>query len=189
MGIDARILAEVSKPLDEKEILDLSWRISEAFGSYNFLIDRRWKIRAIDLGKDYDREELDAPDDKQILRVNLAGRFYGDCYERGDICLYISIAEWLELNLPEGSIVHYGGDECVLPFDSSQRKAIFEHFSKVGHTPYRRGFAGELSRYCEFCEHSMIQTGTGGGFASFYCSGCGYEEVTHDNGVTWKEDK
>ena len=69
-----------------------------------------------------------------LLDVNLYRNYYYAGYERGDLPLFVGIAEWLEQKLP-GCRVFYGED-CSgegYPFDAPMRNALIAYREAVGH--------------------------------------------------------
>jgi hypothetical protein len=74
-----------------------------------------------------------------LLNVNFWHSYYGVGYERGDLLLFITTAEWLEERLP-GCRLFYGPDSTgeTRPFDAPERARIRKYFEQVGHEPYRR---------------------------------------------------
>ena len=69
-----------------------------------------------------------------LLDVNLYRNYYYAGYERGDLPLFVGIAECLEQKLP-GCRVFYGED-CSgegYPFDAPMRNALIVYREAVGH--------------------------------------------------------
>jgi hypothetical protein len=152
-------------------------------------------------GSEY-REDSDRPiraeRNECLLELSLFGRYYGPGYERGDILTYCAIAEWLEVNIP-GCEVWYGGDSSgVLAelFDDKKRAELRRHlYSEQGRDYYKSW--GNRTEYgtppaCSLCpggEYRGERFGTGQGYASFHCAGCGKSMQTRDRGCTWTEEK
>ena len=74
-----------------------------------------------------------------LLDLNLSRSYYGVGYERGDLPLFIGIAEWLERELP-GCEVLYGHDGTGegFPFGFGERAKLMAYHDKVGGEPYYR---------------------------------------------------
>lgn len=187
MGVDAEMYVKTSQPLEELEVCELSYRLSEAFGPHNFFIWKDTNRHALSIS---DRNYYNIPLEphEQLIEVNISGRYYGKGYERGSIHLYIAIAQWLEFNIPTAHI-YYGGDcgEGLDPFPKQERDRLFKHFATHGGIPYRSGFTeNKYHRHCDFCHHDMQQFGSGRDYASFSCLGCGRTDTTNDSGKTWE---
>ena len=197
MGIDAEMFVKTKKVHSEDEVLRLAYRICEAFGHKRFLISKDSTFgphHALSIIDEYeqDGDTLYPENDEQFIRVHLCTRYYGIGYERGDLPLLISIAEWLEINIP--GEVWYGGDSSGViaePFNRNVRDELFRHFAACGHSPYRAGWnsiGDGGSQYCEFCHHDMDQNGFGKNYMAFICFGCG-ERRAYRDGVLVNEDK
>lgn len=188
-----------SEKVTKKELLDLSWRIGDAFWVEPFSV---WEKG--DLYKDCTAQHaLDFPDTERrdtyallqkegetVIEVNLRGRYYGPKYERGNLPQLIAIAAWLEANIL-GAKIWYGGDcdnELIL-WDKDARDVAFAHFVKVGHAPYIQGFDRDEMSWarpvCAFCQKPMTQFGFGHNYAAYTCLGCDAETKTDDGGKTW----
>lgn len=79
-----------------------------------------------------------------LLDMNIRGSYYGVGYERGDLRLFVGIAEWLEQNLP-GCHVFYGED-CSgegYPFDEPLRGALIAYREAVGYIYFRKDLSRE----------------------------------------------
>ncbi|BDI30026.1 hypothetical protein CCAX7_20770 [Capsulimonas corticalis] len=72
------------------------------------------------------------------LNLNLYKDYFGVGYERGDLPLFIKIAEWLEARL-EGCDVFYGEDcnAVVHPFTQDLRFKLLIHYQKTLGLNYR----------------------------------------------------
>jgi len=157
-------------------------------------------------GSEY-HEDSDKPmkarDGECLLEVSLAGRYYGEGYERGDILTYCSIAEWFEVHIPKCE-VWYGGDSSGVVaqrFDEERRRRLRRHlYSTEGRAYFNRdwmtraGGDGCQPPPCGMCPKrgylgSQFGTGNHGGWAAFHCSGCGKSVETSDGGKTWAEQK
>ena len=79
-----------------------------------------------------------------LLSVNLYRDYYYVGYERGDLPLFVGIAEWLEQKLP-GCRVLYGADTTgdVILFDAPVRGVLMAYYNVVGWDLY---FRKDLSR-------------------------------------------
>ena len=74
-----------------------------------------------------------------LLNVNILGPYYGVGYERGDLPLFVGIAEWLEQKL-RGCRVFYGEDSSGegYPFDEPLRAALLEYRRNAGYVYFRK---------------------------------------------------
>ena len=79
-----------------------------------------------------------------LLDVNLYRNYYYVGYERGDLPLFVGIADWLEQKLPSCR-VFYGADSTgqVISFDAPVRTALMTYHNAVGWDIY---FRKDLSR-------------------------------------------
>ena len=79
-----------------------------------------------------------------LLDVNLYRNYYYVGYERGDLPLFVGIAEWLEKKL-SGCHVFYGADSTgqVVLFDAPVRDTLMAYHNAVGWDIY---FRNDLSR-------------------------------------------
>lgn len=198
MGIDIGMFAKVKgkeNHLTEKQVKHLSYRIADAFGYDWFWIEREGNgeaygpRHALTIVKEFtqDGDSVYADDENQIIEVGTLNRYYGEGYERGPLPLIVSVAVWLELNIPHSEI-YYGGDSSVIVselFDKKARSKLFRHFAKHGHLPYVSD--GNNSMICDFCEEPMTQYGYGQSYEAYVCRGCGYHKETHDKRESWKE--
>lgn len=128
---------------------------------------------------DQDGPPIIAEEGEQLIRIALAGRYYGEGYERGDPIVYINIAEFLELALPDAAI-WYGGDSsgCVAePFGPAERAKLKAYYFSTGHAPYRGAFGRSGGCRCDFCDLPMNNCGGGGAAAFYHCDGCGLNTV------------
>lgn len=196
MGVDARMVVHLVAPISDEELIDASYRLSEAVGHRSHVF---WLSDDEDIAKGEIRRALNrvtsdeegeyracgvAAADGRWLWVSLWGRYYGDRYERGDLWSFVAIAEWLEANFP-GCLVFYGGDsgETIDIFNLGARRRLIAHWTKHGGRPY---YASEGKSYgswcgterehlrpmCPLCQHKATQYGRGGQFASWTCDGC-----------------
>jgi hypothetical protein len=153
-----------------------------SFGASHFWIDRKSGRRARSVIEKY---EQDGPDilpgkGETFVSVSLWSRYWGPGYERGDLPLILTLAEWLERKFPNGA-VWYGGDSsgvCAAPLDSVARAALLDHFASPDGFRYRLGFSlqrgpGAKGQSCEFCGNvPMAEMRWGPGLVGFICIGC-----------------
>ncbi len=79
-----------------------------------------------------------------LLNVNIATEYYYVGYERGDLLLFIGIAEWLEQKLPGCRVLY--GEDCTgegYPFDEPLRAALMEYRRNVGYVYFRKDLSRE----------------------------------------------
>lgn len=72
------------------------------------------------------------------LNVNLSKDYYFPGYERGDIKLFVQIAEWLEQQIP-GCLIFYThqcNEENAKLFDLSLRDKFLRYHDWISHQPY-----------------------------------------------------
>ncbi len=204
MGIDAKMYFKTKSKPTKKDILNLAVRLHDCFkdavsvsrpGKYS------WNPKGshcLEIVNEYiqDGPEIYPEKDETLVQVELVGRYYDSDYERGDITSYISIAKWIEINVPDAE-VFYGGDSsgvCAYRFDKECRDGLFKHFASCGHLDYV-GFMGanigdkDKLRFCDFCETNMVQYGFGRDYAAFRCVGCDFKEETRDGGISYQEVK
>ena len=74
-----------------------------------------------------------------LLDANIRGPYYGVGYERGNLRLFVGIAEWLEKSLP-GCRVYYGhdSDDQGSPFDAPVRDILTAYHNSVGDIYFRK---------------------------------------------------
>lgn len=201
MGIDLQILVKnKGKALTKKEVLALSFDLCEAFGHDTFWVNRGEdgfdSRHALEIVEEFtqDGDSILPEKEEQLINVSTIERYYGEDYERGNFPIWYMVAKWLEERIPNSEI-YYGGDSSGVlaeKFNKKRREELFNHFVKVGHSPYRTAssvLGKGLKRYCDFCEHQMNQYGFGPNYAAFVCYGCGLKEKTEDGGKTWKKEK
>ena len=199
MGVDAQMLVKTRAPLDAKAVRRLSVDLCEAFGHDKFMVWEDWKDyetdavvgrHALEIVGEYgqDGDSIFPEPGETLIEVHFMGRYYGEGYERGDLGLIINVASWLEARIP-GARIFYGGDSsgiCAEPFDAEARAALWAHFCRVGHRPYRGGFgtfrqSGAVMQ-CGFCDEGMIDTGGSRDRTFYYCSGCGKKAIRFTDG-------
>ena len=79
-----------------------------------------------------------------LLDLNIRGSYYGVGYERGDLPLFVGIAEWLEQKLPGCRVLY--GEDCSgegFPFDELLRVALMEYRRNVGYVYFRKDLSRE----------------------------------------------
>ncbi len=201
MGVDAQMLIGVSREPSPDELQQWGYRLGDAVGpSHLFLShigDTFHKIyRAMEIAPmlaENPEEDCTLVDDlteaereKSVafIDVSVCGRYYGPGYERGNLWIYIAVAEWCERNLP-GARVYYGGDsgETLELFDAAGRESVIRHWAQHGHIPYSGAIGkwdGEhpLTPTCPLCNVKAHRFGFGQNYASWSCLGC-------DQGWTW----
>jgi hypothetical protein len=179
MGIDAQMFIRSKRQRTEAEVLELAYRMSASLGTDLFTIDREGLYgqkphHCLTIANKYDQ------DDEQLIEVHLSGRYYGIGHEDGSLADYIAIAEFIEEIAPDAEIL-YGGnssDICAEPFGLSERKLLWRHFCKVGHTPYNDIFdkigIDNWRPVCTLCCKPYLQCGIGQDYFVYRCSGCGH---------------
>ncbi len=199
MGVDAEMFVQVKPPLSDREVERVAFELGSAFGHRQFFIDRTGKygeggqhaVQPVDVFTQ-DRPNIKPKRGEQFLQVHLWTRYYGIGYERGDLPLILSIAQWFDLRLP-GCEVWYGGDSSgilAVHLDAVERASLWAHFVKHARRPYLDRFGqglGGTSRHCTFCDEPMMQYGFGAKYEAFSCAGCGFQEETRDSGLSWAE--
>lgn len=190
MGVDASMYVTGFEPT-EKQKAALSFDLAEAFGANWFWIwdaghvgakeDRRaLSMHEPDLASEW--EQVKSPG----YEVNIASRYYGPGYERGNLPLILAVSRWLRDRIP-GCIVWYGGDESVSELTPEREQLLWDHFVTVGHKPYMSTEPGDEGPIC--CGHYMTRFGWGGGYAAWRCPGCGMKESHHDGEVVRSRDE
>ena len=203
MGIDAQVLVKTKTGLSKDEIKKLSYRLGEAFGHKKFSIirpdnDFGWEPRhCLETVQEFvqDGPSIFPAEGEQLIEVHLWTRYYGFGYERGDLPLIFSIADWLQRNIPDAEI-WYGGDSSgVLAklLTESEKEKLWNHFCQVGHLPHSTCFDRHEFNPpdCALCQMRPIQSGSGRGgkWGCFYCPGCGWEIETADGGKSFHKRK
>jgi len=196
MGVDARMVVRLASPLTDAEIVDASYRLSEACGHHEVFwqsndesMARGEMRRALNRVPPAGDEESEyracgiEAGDGMLVWVSLWGRYYGEGYERGNLWTFIAVAEWMERNF-HGCRVFYGGDtgESLEPFSAREREELIAHWAANGGRPY---YAREGKSYpswygdehplrptCPLCQYKATQYGSGREFASWQCDGC-----------------
>lgn len=196
MGVDAQMLVRVPRPITDAELREWSYRLGSMANHWLFLgSGEKVYHKPLERVSEYmqDGDTLYPRDGETFLTVPLGGRYYGEGYERGDLLAYVGIAEFIEALIPSCTI-WYGGDSSGVqaePFNKARRAELLYHAATVGHDPYNAGW-DNLSRgdgfktpTCPVCDFPIPRHGWGGNgtFASYYCSGCGWQ-VEHKNGKT-----
>ena len=93
--------------------------------------------------EDYDRAHI-VGEPGYLLNLNIRGPYYNVGYERGDLTLFVSIAEWLEQKMP-GCRVLYGEDSSGegYPFDEPMRTALMKYRRNIGDLYFRKDLSRE----------------------------------------------
>lgn len=193
MGIDARILVRVPRPVDDAECRRVGRSLCFMFGRSKFFFG--WDKHnphehAISVIDDYaqDGPTIRPEPGETLLQVSVWTSYYGAGYERGDLPFLYVLARALE-RLTPGCAVWYGGDSSGVlaePFDQAAREKLMEHFLEVGHEPYYQPnpymtpdrFDAEKP-VCSLCEAPMQRNGYGRDYAAFSCP-CGERLVFRD---------
>ena len=79
-----------------------------------------------------------------LLDLNIRGPYYGVGYERGNLRLFVGIAEWLEQKLPGCRVLY--GEDCSgegYPFDAPMRNALIVYRESVGHIWFNKDLSPE----------------------------------------------
>lgn len=204
MGIDAEMFVKTTHHPTQEELESWRCRLGDTFGPDNFWI--RPRHPAIQQVEVIDQDSNEEPEIKPqagevLLKLNLATRYYGVDYERGDFLFIYGLARWLERNIPE-AVVYYGGDSSGVlfrHFHHEAREALMKHFLEHGHSPYRDYFdppQGKLGNapqqtrpVCPTGDcgaQSLFQHGYGQTYIGLHCVACGRDVWTRDQGVTWQ---
>lgn len=152
-------------------------------------------------GKIYtqDGDPVFAEDGEWFIEVSLWSRYYGVDYERGNLQVICTVAEWLEYNI--GGEVWYGGDSSGVlaePFGEKQRQELKRHMYSVDGRAYFESFQQRgtfpTPKPCGLCipgEPRFNRNGWGNGdkYVAVSCGGCGKHFTSNDGGVTWETDK
>ena len=194
MGIDAELLVRTRPGLSTVEVRHLAVDLVEAFWSERFVVirpDSFWPNgrHALEIVESWEQDGPTIfPDPgEQFIRVNLATRYYGPSYERGDLPSIVMIADWLERRIADAHI-WYGGDSSGVlaePFGKTEREAMIDHFSTHGHRPYSGfGMRSAGDETCSFCAgNKLVACRWGGRGNGYVCGGCDLHRLVH-NGVT-----
>lgn len=162
MGVDAEMGFFIDGELKSKQLARYSFELAEAFGAWNFLIQPESGEHAISIPNLawQNRVDVDSAPNPQLVeariyyQVNLFGRYYNVGYERGNLPLYCSIADWIESRF-HGPPIFYGGDHRQLFFFGyRQRCDLLQYFYQYGHRPYVLGDESSNSSepFCSFCQ-------------------------------------
>ena len=194
MGIDAEMFIKTRQKLSNKSVRSLSVDLCEAFGSDKFFLQRKEDKHALSISSSINQDSNEVPEiipnnGETFIEISLWTRYYGDNYERGDVCLILNVANWFKNRLPDCE-VWYGGDSSGVEFEQLTEEKINEiwnHFCLVGHKPYERGFGDDNSSLnndgcsnpkCDFCNVKMLRYGWGPNYAAYRCYGCGLNMKT-----------
>jgi hypothetical protein len=125
------MFAKVPRALDEAELERLRHEIVRQFGEdIEFCLDGPLVPRAHD-------ERVTLPPAGpcgQWIDLNVHASYYDPGYRRGDLPLFVKIADWVERVIP-GAELWYGhdvGDDTIWPFGPAERARKMEYFNRVG---------------------------------------------------------
>lgn len=196
MGVDAQMFVKVPRRIDDTELAQLSYTFGSMCKSWLFMFGHDDTLYSRPLQR-IDEYHQDGPTihpkaDETFLNVPLAGKYYGESYERGNLIAYVGIAEFLEALIPDGA-VWYGGDSSGVyaeRFDHARRAQLLRHAANVAHDPYtmdrpeftKDKFSG-IIEVCPHCTMRMHRDGFGANYALYRCDGCGWE-IRHKDGTT-----
>jgi hypothetical protein len=189
MGVDAEMVFTMTQEPTEKRLREIQYQLMERVGKEIF-----WRESVDDSGQKQPQmflepwfeEEYSCFDGprlglRNMVRVKIWSRYYGEGYERGP-GLQLAAAMLVLLSQPDVDRVFYGGDSSGIEGEDYTRERVHElidYYCRFGHESYRRpGFqphgerTGEPPK-CTYCHIEMIRSGYGQHFASFFCSGCG----------------
>lgn len=189
MGIDARMLFTMTAAPQLDRLRQLQYELMERVGrelfwceSYENPVTGKYEANGKypqPFLKPVEMYEQDGPDLKleNAVEVHLWCRYYGEGYERGPAADLVVVMLAL-LNQSDITAVYYGGDSggvCAEPFTREKALAMLDHFCAVGGQPYfgYRSFDGDGNKpLCSYCHVPLVQNGSGGRYAAFYCMGC-----------------
>lgn len=185
MGVDAEMFVRIPRVVSDAEVQRWSYIFGSMCHHHLFLgFNENVYHKPLERLSVYeqDGDDINPEPGETFLGVPLAGRYYGEGYERGPLLTYIGIAEFLETLIPEGR-VWYGGDSsgiCAEPFPRERRQALLDYAARVAHEPYESHFTdlakdGVKAPECPVCAVTMPRCGWGPNYALFRCSGCGWE--------------
>lgn len=192
MGVDVVMLAKISEELTDKQIKQLSYKISEAIGHNQFWAEPKKGTFALvrtDDEYDYERLPRDISQTGTLLSVQTTWRYYGPGYTRGPWPTIAATIEWLKRN---GFDVYYGGDggQPLFLMDAVAMENIWDCFAKTGYSIYQGGFTSKDRQYeCPYCEGPTYNymVGDYGKTLTNGCPGCGTRYSTEDGGQHWTE--
>ena len=200
MGVDAIMFFQIKEKPTKTQLKHWSYALGQRFGKDRFWIFRKENRHILSLidpsGDCYqERDEVvsyyGVPYTEYMVNVNLASRYYGPGYERGDFPTIYLVWKWIKFNIP-GVVVYYGGDSDSEFEEATEisMNGMLEYFLKEGNDPYRRGWQVLVqddlpTPPCDFCEMPMIRHSWGEGTGKWDCPGCGFEMYTTDYGTTY----
>lgn len=125
MGLDAKMTVKLREPLSPRSLKELEADTDNAFGKW--LWGRQNGCSScLSLWGD-------------LIHVDLAGRYYGPEYERGDLPIYLALRRWFRSRLP-GCEVWYGTDDDMQLLDDAAEQELWDHFVRYQHRPYQDAF-------------------------------------------------
>ncbi len=161
MGINARMEFVTVERISDHALREADYNLAAVVGSHNFIGEFGKYICLT-------REE------GKRVQVHLMGRYYGEDYARGDLLVYLAVADWIERAFP-AALVYYGGDsqETLGLFGAARRAQLYEFWIKSGRELYSRHFCDGGVRGCACCTRSLVNCGGGGGKEFLRCLACG----------------
>ena len=189
MGVDLRLAFTTGKKIEKEEMRDITYRLAEAVGHDFFYLGKGREDGTLAFAeKDYlNGTYRGYNNNAPIYEYEGLSRYYGDGYERGYFpSIYMTII-WLRYNLPNVTIF-YGSDstELIDVLELDEQEELLKHWCQWGGRPYRdRG--NLFKKMCLLCHKEMTQFGYGGNYAALNCLGCGWKQITRDNGESWSE--
>lgn len=131
MATGAVLLIRVKSLISNDEIERL---VSSIYSKFNLTPDDFYSDGPIKLIEDENHGPIPVNKLEDIwYDLNIFGAYYDEHYPRGDIQLYLQIAEWLEKNVSNCE-VWYGhdvDDKSFVLFSKSMRKFLLDHFKKT----------------------------------------------------------
>jgi len=191
MGIDAEMFIRTKETISDESLIERAWRMCATFGWDKFWVNPDNGRRALMFVDQWEQDgpTLQPSNGETFIKVSLCTRYWGPGYERGNLSLLITLAEWWERVFPS-SEVWYGGDSsgvCAAHFDKDMRSQFLDHAASKDGFAYRLGFDlnGERPQVCAFCGNAPMSTcrwGKGG--TGSVCLGCGLHRLVSGHEVT-----
>lgn len=142
MGIDVVLVVSTPEPLSDERIEEIRQKmIAEQLDVWEY--DESGIVyRCFERDSEGYHDHI-----KNACCVKTLMRYYGRGYERGPLPDIIKIAEFLEREIPDGT-VYYGGDceDQIQPWPANDRAELLEYYNEVGDEPYRSLFSHFASR-------------------------------------------